>query len=603
MPLTARKPLAALLTATVAGAAAAAVAPAAATATAAAVPNVDVLLELRHERGLHRFVRAVSDPTSPRYRQHRSIEQLVARYGASKADRRAATRWLAGQGLEASTGVDGTFLTVHTDAATAAELFPAPAGARAKVTTDAGATRAAAVPAALDGVVTGATVLDTAPVYRGAATTRQAPAEQLQLPTKHGSLRTRTGTPAGCAAATGTSPGMPFAAFTPNQYLEAYGHADLHRRGLTGKGVRMALIEIDGFDPQDIATFAACFDKRVPPIHAHAVGMKKLLPPGDETTLDLEVIVAAAPGLEAIDVYEGGASAADLLQTLRGALADPKTRPDVISMSLGQCEATMFDATQQAKAMNMLLALAAGSGITTVASAGDQGSTACSADHGNSAIPVVNVNFPASSPYVTGVGGTNLTLDAKNRIVDEITWNDSPAIFAGTGGGLSLVNDRPWWQRGDGLRPGANSGIARVVPDVAALADLIPGYAIYCTAAGACTSKDAPAGGWTSVGGTSAAAPLTGAAFALMDEAARRKGQGDLGLVNPLIYRLGQAKSPVYTDVTSGNNDLGAMIPAAAYGGSPAGCCPASKGYDPVTGWGSIKVDAFNDAALAAGRR
>lgn len=75
---------------------------AAAAPSAAAVPNVDVLLELRHERGLHHFVRDVSDPAAPRYRQHRSIEQLVARYGATKADRRAALRWLGDQGVDAS---------------------------------------------------------------------------------------------------------------------------------------------------------------------------------------------------------------------------------------------------------------------------------------------------------------------------------------------------------------------------------------------------------------------------------------------------------------------------------------------------------------------
>ena len=107
--------------------------------------------------------------------------------------------------------------------------------------------------------------------------------------------------------------------------------------------------------------------------------------------------------------------------------------------------------------------------------------------------PLLAVNFPASSPWVTGVGGTNFTLTAANTIVPggEVVWNDGtlrfgqPDSIGAGGGGLSTLFGRPSYQSA------AVSGRWRAVPDVSMLADISPGYAIYCTAKPACVGSGA----------------------------------------------------------------------------------------------------------------
>jgi hypothetical protein len=91
--------------------------------------------------------------------------------------------------------------------------------------------------------------------------------------------------------------------------------------------------------------------------------------------------------------------------------------------------------------------------------------------------------------------------------------------------------------------------------------------------------------------------------IALADQAARRAGQPPLGFVNPLLYRLaaGPGSSRIVHDVTTGSNDIGPGSPGGD--GQDLGCCPAHRGYDQASGWGSLKVAAFSDAALSAGRR
>ena len=77
-----------------------------------------------------------------------------------------------------------------------------------------------------------------------------------------------------------------------------------------------------------------------------------------------------------------------------------------------------------------------------LASSGDDGSSACLTPDGRP-LPGLAVSYPASSPFVTGVGGTNFALDANNHIVSEEVWNDSPLVNASGGGGFSELFKRP----------------------------------------------------------------------------------------------------------------------------------------------------------------
>lgn len=560
---------------------------------AAAAHDADVLFALRHRRGLDRFVRAVSDPASHRYRRYRSVKQLAARFGAPKALRRELRHWGSRRGLRVEVGPSGTFALARTDTVRARRLL---GGAGASAARTGWAPR---VPASLRGAVSAVAVLPDAAAARAAGTPRQAPEPVHPFPQAFGTVRTRTGTPAGCEAGQNAGLPAPYHGFTPNQYLTAYGHQALHRRGLFGQGVRVALVELGGVSRKDVATFASCFGLRVPPIRLHVVEGKPGLDGEDavETLLDVQMIVAGAPGVESIDVYQGRLLHSGMLRLLSAAIG-ARRAPHVVSSSLGLCEPLWNRQRSWMEAVNDVLAVAAGAGISVVDAAGDNGSADCGG------LGFFAVDFPTSSPYITSVGGTNVTLDTANRLVEEVPWNSAPGGGpAGGGGGLSSLFARPWWQAENGLPPQRGKpDITRLVPDVAALADSYPGYAIACSVPGCKAIVQAPAG-WGAVGGTSAAAPLTAAGIALADQAARRAGQPPLGFVNPLLYRLasGPHASRIVHDVTTGSNDIGPGSPGG--NGELLGCCPAHRGYDQASGWGSLKIAAFSDAARAAAAR
>jgi hypothetical protein len=99
---------------------------------------------------------------------------------------------------------------------------------------------------------------------------------------------------------------------------------------------------------------------------------------------------------------------------------------------------------------------------------------------------------------------------------------------------------------------------------------------------------------WTQVGGTSAAAPLLAGGLALIDQDLRRHSQQNIGLANPLLYKidhLPQAAIAI-SDVIANNNDLGESI-----AGKPSGCCSAGPGFDYASGLGSVNVGGL--AAIA----
>src|SRR5437762_958595 len=158
--------------------------------------------------------------------------------------------------------------------------------------------------------------------------------------------------------------------------------------------------------------------------------VERALAPGGESTLDLEVLDAAAPKLKEIDVYESHPRAADVLRSLTAPLQNHGKTPQVISASLGTCEPALLQSIGDAgvRAVEGALAAAAASGITVLASSGDDGSTACQSRSGP--INLLAVSFPASSPLVTAVGGTNVLLNPDNTIASQLVWNDGPADLA-----------------------------------------------------------------------------------------------------------------------------------------------------------------------------
>ncbi len=159
------------------------------------------------------------------------------------------------------------------------------------------------------------------------------------------------------------------------------------------------------------------------------------------------------------------------------------------------------------------------------------------------------VGFPAASQYVTSVGGTSLVRDsAVARGWRETVWNDS---YGATGSGCSRYEPKPSWQ--------TDTGCARRTDnDVAADADPGTGAAVY-------DSYDQ--GGWIEVGGTSEAAAIIAATYALAGPAAAG--------TYPAAFPY-QHTGDLY-GITSGSD--------GSCGGSYL--CTARAGYNGPAGWGT----------------
>ncbi|KAH8065117.1 C2 domain-containing protein [Aureococcus anophagefferens] len=186
-------------------------------------------------------------------------------------------------------------------------------------------------------------------------------------------------------------------------------------------------------------------------------------------------------------------------------------------------------------------------------------------------------DFPAASPYVTAVGGTDFA--TKSVIGDETTWNDG-------GSGFSNEFAQPAWQADDvaaylksatGL-PKARmyNATGRAYPDVAALAGLVNPYLV------------ALSGGksFAGVGGTSAASPTVAAMIAQVNNNRLKAGKKSMGWLNPFLYKTGEA---AFHDVTTGKTS-----------GGFTGGFPAAPGWDAATGFGTVDFKKLNAAALAA---
>jgi subtilase family serine protease len=570
--------------------------------------ELKILLELNHPKGIGNFVRSVSDPKSPEYGEYLTVEQIAHRFGAKGSAKQATMQWLREHGAQGKLSATGTFVTASLPAAVAATALPA-VGASASSTS--GVSNARRVPASLRGIVTSIEALSTKPVFQKNVAQIEPLKAGANLSKETGlngsSALFNTGTPTGCEPARQFHypvEGLDlFNGFVPNQYLEAYGHAALHQQGYEGQGKDIALIEVDGVRKSDVDTFAKCFGLPKPNLKIRPVGIPKALEPGPETTLDTEVLTAAAPKLEHLYVYEGGGTELGILLSLGAALGSQGHHPDAISISLGACEAGMAGQLAYRDAMQEVFAVAAGAGISVFVAAGDTGSSTCrvNLETGTTAMPILSASDPATSPYVTAVGGTNLQLTKQNKIKEEIVWNDLPITLGGGSGGMSILSKRPWYQQG--LIDSAGTG--RLTPDVAGLADELPGYTIYCTASPECVNPFAPEGGWQTTGGTSAATPLFAAGALLVDGYLEAHNAPALGFLNPLIYEAGrEAKAGkgggnMLFDVTQGNDDLGVGLPADVGGGTPLGCCSARVGYDMASGWGSLNMPNLAKRATA----
>lgn len=359
-------------------------------------------------------------------------------------------------------------------------------------------------------------------------------------------------------AASGPTP-PDVAHYTPDAIARLYEFPE----DANGTGQCIGLVELGGgFRRADLAAYFRRLRLPMPSLSTVSVNGGRNRPsgrplgPDSEVMLDLEVAGAVAPGARLV-VYFAGADERGFVDALKAAVHDRANRPSVLSLSWGNPEAEWSRSALDAA--NQAFHEAAALGISVCASAGDAGASAGEATG-------LAVEFPASSPYVLGCGGTRLLARA-NEIRSEVVWNDLAAGFGATGGGVSSRFPRPPWQRRV-RAPAASRGGGRGVPDVAGDADPETGYLVRVD------------GRWLRLGGTSAVAPLWAGLVARLNQALGRR----LGCLPPRLYPLRGTRA--FRSVTRGDN-----------GGYRAG-----PGWNACTGLGTPRGGALL-AALESPRR
>jgi subtilase family serine protease len=397
--------------------------------------------------------------------------------------------------------------------------------------------------------------------------------------------------------------------YDPAQMQTAYNEQPLFNRGVTGRGETIVIVDAFGSPTiqSDLTMFDAQFGLPAPPSFKIITPAGPLAPydptntNGDvtwagEATLDVEWSHTMAPEANIVLVEtpvaetEGTAGFPQIVEA----------ENYVIDHHLGDVISQSFAATEQTfpNAFSLLSLRSAyinayNQGITVLAGTGDTAAANYSNVAGTSLFTYPTVDWPASDPLVTAVGGTQLSLDAAGqRTEPDQVWNDTydaglQAAFGATaatgpiplsgGGGLSSVFPRPWYQNGVANVVGDQRG----VPDIsmsAACSGMVDTYESFEDHSGA--------DGWYVNCGTSEATPLFAGVVALADQVAGHP----LGLINPALYQLSAEHAPGLVDVTTGNNTVTFLQNNQLYTvrGNSAG-----PGYDLASGVGTINAAYF----------
>jgi len=362
---------------------------------------------------------------------------------------------------------------------------------------------------------------------------------------------------------------LPPQGYQPSEIQTAYNLIPLYAAGLDGTGQTIVITDAFGSATieNDAAVFSAIYG--LPPINLQIVKAPGISnnPHGvaigwdGETTLDVEWAHAIAPGAQIVLVLATDTGSLD--EAINYAVVHHLG--NTISNSWSSVEGLGNPARFNRD--NRILEMAAAQGIDVNFASGDFGDE-------SPEVGFVSVDFPASSPFATGVGGTSLALNLDNSIAFQTGWGTNltriadtialgsppvvpplkvlgdpsfnPNIFLGfqfgAGGGESVVFARPSFQGGLSV-PGAT----RLVPDISMVADPFTGVEIIQTVGGQLSVG--------TVGGTSLATPVFSGVMAI---AAQKAGHG-LGQVAQLVYNLPAGAVTDITAVSSPGNVTGVI--------------------------------------------
>ncbi|MDX6414124.1 MAG: hypothetical protein QOH23_1534 [Gaiellaceae bacterium] len=444
---------------------------------------------------------------------------------------------------------------------------------------------------------------------------------------------------------------LPYApcGYTPPQLREAYG-----ANGVSANGTGVTVAVIDAYASPTIVQDVNQYFQNNDPTHPLGNGQfSQVVAPGTyrrpenprqdpqgwygEETLDIEAVHGMAPGAKI--VYVGAPNNYQDLDAAMNHVVDRRLA-DIVTNSYGF--PTEFLPAGFIKPLNDTLIQGAIEGMTILFSSGDNGDEIGTRGYRTA-------DWPASSPWVTAVGGTSLAAGVSaadpGRYVYETGWsstrnrlNCSGALAAtnawcsfevylyGAGGGASRLFPQPWWQVGivpasiaqpSGFTPSFTRP-GRAVPDISAVGDPNTGMLIGQTQ----TFSTGPAYGEFRIGGTSLSSPLMAGMFAV----AQQLRGSSLGFANPLLYQsgvrstltdvkplTGTAAGVIRVDYVNGENATNGLLYSVrtlGYHTSPTWTVRAPAvadydttiytrpGYDDVTGLGSPTSSFY--AALAA---
>jgi subtilase family serine protease len=430
--------------------------------------------------------------------------------------------------------------------------------------------------------------------------------------------------------------------YTPADICAAYGVDALHAEGWTGKGQTIVVVDSYGSPTalQDLQFFSSTYGLPAPdltiiyPNGQPTLNSSDKLSSAGETSLDLQWAHAIAPDAKLVLIAanpsetDGVQGFPSMFAGIQYAISNYPGSP--ISQSFAAAEESFASAAPvQMQQYELIYQQAIAAGCTPLASSGDTGvanpikqnynnGTGSSGKEGD-VYPGQTVNWPASSPSVTAVGGTwlqfhwrwdpqtnfaaflavagmgpaaitgenpvamaYLNWEATQERVETVWREDWQMVLQGgfgtaSGGGLSAVFPTPSWQAG--LPRSLNQG-ARALPDLSWHAAEDGGVHVY----------DSTEGGWRTVGGTSAATPQIAGLVALVNQMRASLGKGPIGHLAPKLYQLPASD---FNDIVPQTFGSGANAVTVGdnfcYGYNVPGL-PTTVGYDLTTGLGSPKA-------------
>jgi kumamolisin len=465
--------------------------------------RIDIVLAVRDQAGLDRFLQDVYDPSSASYHQFLTVEQFTQKFGPSQADYDALVRFAGANGLTMTGGSrDAMDVQFKASVATIETAFHMNMG----LYHDANANRDFYSP-------------DREPtIDLPFQLWHITGLDNYSLPRPLVSRRPPNVKP---PATTGSCPGT---AFCGSDMRAAYYQGT----ALTGKGQNIGLLEWLGFDIADVNTYYKnAKQKRTAKVIGISTDGSPLLCleskgcDDTEQTIDITQALGMAPGVTAVYLYVSNTSDTAML----GSMSSHKPLPLNLSSSW------YWNGPIDPKQDDPYFKKFAAQGQSFFEAAGDSGHWVGT-----------GVWWPMESPYVISVGGTDLvTKGAGKGWASETVW--SPG-----GGGISPDKfPIPSWQKLKGVITKANEGSTkyRNGPDVSANSN----YTFYvCADQRACTSNE--------YGGTSFAAPMWAGYLALTNQQAAAHKDKAPGFINPTIYPLGLGKgyATAFHDITVGSN-------------------------------------------------